>query len=431
MRGAPARTIGERGLRLLRLMLLAAASGALAGLASFVFLEALDLVTEIRIEHGWLLFLLPVAGVAVGAAYHHLGGASGRGNALLLEQIHEPTTWVPRRMAPLVFLGTIVSHLFGASVGREGTALQMSGSLTDAVSRALRLAPTDRRTLLVAALAGGFGSVFGVPFAGIVFAMEVQTVGRPRFEAVVPAAVAAFVGDAVVTVLGHEHAVRPQLALDLDAALLARIVALGAACALAATLFVGGTHLLKAWAARLVPHLPARAALGGVAVVALAGLFGRDYLGLSLPLVDDALTGSELAVWVPALKILFTAVSIGCGFPGGEVTPLFVIGATLGGSLAGPLGGDQTVLAAVGFVAVFAGAAGTPFACTVMAVELFGADALVVAVVGCVAAHVLSVHPGIYGRAPGGRRGLWPLPTLEPWVRSCVARRAQGSGSHD
>ncbi len=423
--------MGERSLRLLRLAVLAAVSGLLAGLASFVFLEALDLVTETRVEHGGLLFLLPVAGFVIGAAYHHLGGASGRGNALLLEQIHEPSAWVPRRMAPLVLLGTVASHLFGASVGREGTALQMSGSMTDAVSRALRLAPTDRRILLVAALAGGFGSVFGVPVAGIVFAMEVQTVGRPRFEAVVPAAVAAFTGDAVVNLLGHEHAVRPQLAFDLDAALLARIVALGAACALAATLFVGGTHLLKAWTARLVPYLPVRAALGGVAVVALAGLFGRDYLGLSLPLIDDALAGAELAVWVPALKLLFTAVSIGSGFPGGEVTPLFVIGATLGGSLAGPLGGDQTVLAAVGFVAVFAGAAGTPFACTVMAAELFGPDALVLALVGCVVAHVLSAHPGIYGRAPGGRRGVWPLPTLEPWVRSRVARPAQAPGSHD
>lgn len=401
MRGVPAGSIGERGWHLLRFVALGALAGGLAGIASFVFLEALELVTELRIEHGWLVFLLPVAGFAIGAVYHHLGGSSGRGNALLLEQIHDPTEWVPRRLAPLVFAGTVATHLFGGSVGREGTALQMSGSLSDVVARALRLSPQDRRLLLVAALGGGFGSVFGVPLAGTVFALEVQRLGRLRWDALAPALAASFVGDLVVDrLLGHDHAVRPELDLDLDAALLARVAVAGLAFALAATAFVELTHLLKDRTGAWVPYLPLREALGGLAVVGLALLFGRDYLGLSLPLIDEALAGADTTLWVPALKILFTAVSLGCGFPGGEVTPLFVVGATLGAALADPLGVDQVVLAAVGFVAVFGSAAATPIACTVMGVELFGPGALPVVAVGCVVAHLAGRHRTIYGPPP-------------------------------
>lgn len=176
---------GNVALELLRRAGLGAASGLLAGLACWAFLTVLDQATELRLQHGWLLGLLPLAGLAVGVSYHFLGGEAGRGNALLIEQIHEPTAWVPRRMAPLVAVGTVVSHLFGASVGREGTALQMSGSLTDLFARSLRLDHRDRRWLLIAALAGGFSATFGVPWAGAVFAVEVQSVrhrGRHRFR---------------------------------------------------------------------------------------------------------------------------------------------------------------------------------------------------------------------------------------------------------
>ena len=157
---------------LVRWIVLGALSGVLAGASSYVFLEGLDRVTKVRVAHPWLLWLLPVAGALIGVAYHYLGGRSSQGNALLIDQIHEPTEWVPRRMAPLVLAGTWVTHLFGGSAGREGTALQMSGSLTDAAARLLRLSTQDRRLLLVAALGGGFGAVFGVPLAGAVLAMR-------------------------------------------------------------------------------------------------------------------------------------------------------------------------------------------------------------------------------------------------------------------
>jgi H+/Cl- antiporter ClcA len=384
------------GLHLLRWIVLGAISGVLAGVSSWVFLRVLDEVTDTRVEEPWLLYLLPVAGLVVGVVYHRFGGRSAQGNSLLIDQIHEPTDWVPRRMAPLVLVGTWVTHLFGGSAGREGTALQMSGSLTDATSRLFRLPPEDRRILLAASLGGGFGAVFGVPLAGAVFAMEVQSVGRLRYEAIVPALTAALVGDLVVESLGYEHTLRPQIAIDLDARLALRVAVAGVAFGLAGAAFAWLTHRIKEAMARLIRFAPACPAIGGVAVVGLALLFGRDYLGLSLPLVDDALAGDSAGIWVFALKILFTAITLGAGFPGGEVTPLFVIGTTLGSALADPLGLDPVLLAAVGFVAVFAGAANVPLACTIMGVELFGAGPVVPLAIGCVVAYVCSGHQGIY-----------------------------------
>jgi H+/Cl- antiporter ClcA len=386
---------------LLLWVVLGSASGALAGLASAALLESLDRVTEWRLDEGWLVWLLPVAGGAIGFVYHRWGGRAGGGSALLLDEIHEPTAWVPRRMAPLVFVGTVVSHLFGASVGREGTALQMSGSLTDLFSRHvltryLRFEPADRRLLLIAAIAGGFGSVFGVPLAGAVFALEVQAVGRVRYEALVPALSASIVGSLVVRGLGVHHAVRPQFDPPVDGVLFLKIAAAGLVFGLVSTAFTSLTHLVRALAVRALPWPPARLAAGGLATIMLVALIGRDYLGLSLPLIDETLAGHDPAVMAFALKLLFTTIVLGCGFPGGEVTPLFVIGTLLGGTLAGPLHVDVALLGSVGFVAVFAGAANTPLACTIMGAELFGAGTVVAMAVGCVASYVFSSHRGIY-----------------------------------
>ena len=416
---AELREQGALAVHLLRWVVLGAASGALAGVSSYVFLEGLEWVTQRREEHGWLLYLLPVAGLVIGLAYHHLGGRSAEGNALLLDEIHEPTDWVPRRMAPLVLGGTWVTHLFGGSAGREGTALQMSGSLTDALARLVRMPPADRRLLLVAALGGGFGAVFGVPLAGAVFALEVQSIGRLRYEALVPALSASLVGDLVVHGLGHDHPLRPQLDVGIDGWVWARVAVAGLAFGLAGAAFVEMTHAIRRLVAARLAWPPLRPVVGGVGVIVLATVFGDDYLGLSLPLIDRALAGEPLGFGVFALKIVFTAVTLGCAFPGGEVTPLFVIGATLGAALAAPLGLPVPVLAAIGFVAVFAGAANTPLACTIMGVELFGGGAVVPLAIGCVVAYVFSSHRGIYPtQRIAGAKGPTAIPghpTLRTW----------------
>lgn len=407
------------GAHLVRWIMLGAVSGVLAGVSSFVFLEGLNRVIDFRLAHTWLLWLLPAAGLVIGLAYHYLGGKSGQGNALLIDQIHEPTEWVPKRMAPLVLFGTWATHLFGGSAGREGTALQMSGSLTDVVTRVLGLDDDDRRLLLIAALAGGFGAVFGVPLAGAVFALEVQSIGRIRYEALVPALTASLVGDLVMSGLGYEHHAREQFDVTLNAALVGKVAVAGLVFGLAGAAFAELTHAIKRMMASRVGWPPLRPVLGGVAVIGLAGLFGQDYLGLSLPLIDRALAGDQLGFAVFALKIVVTAVTLGCAFPGGEVTPLFVIGATLGAALAAPLHLPVALLAAVGFVAVFAGAANVPLACTIMGVELFGAGAMMPIAVACVISYVFSSHRGIYPtqriHSSKGPTTIDGRPTLHAW----------------
>ncbi len=383
-------------------LLLAGAAGLLAGVSSFVFLEVLDRVTRTRLRHPDLVLLLPVAGLALGLAATRAGRAT-EGNALVMAELRRPTARLPWRMAPFALVGAWTTHLVGGSAGREGIALQMSASLADQLPRVpvvRPLDPAERRTLLAAALAGGFGAVFGVPFAGTVFALEVQPRARLRWPSLLPAAVAAFVGDAVVRGLGHEHPHRPALHPGLGLRLLCLAALAGLLFGLAGSAFVRATLAVRHVVGRLVPRAPLRPAVGGLAVLGLGALAGRDYFGLSLPLLERALAGEHLAVSVFALKLVLTAVTIGSGFPGGEVTPLFVMGTTLGATLATPFGLDAPLLAALGFAAVFAAAARTPFAGAVLTVELFGGGLAVLAVVVCgaaaIAAWALGGH-GIYG----------------------------------
>ncbi len=392
------RSRGDVVLGLLRWVALGMLVGVLGGAASAVFLESLHWATATFHRDGWLLWLLPLAGLSIGLAYHYGGGRSVEGNNLILDEIHAPTDWVPRRMAPMVLIGTIVTHLFGGSAGREGTAIQMSGSLTDAASRVLHLHGADRRIMLVTAIAGGFGSVFGVPLAGAVFALEVQAVGRLRYEALVPCLAASVTGDLVVRGLGVHHTVTPHLGqIDLSVGLLAKVALAGVCFGVVSTAFSVGIERVKDLFARTVGWAPARPLIGGVMVVVLTSLVGnRLYNGLSEGLIEASLFSGHVPTWAFALKLVFTAVTLGSGFVGGEVTPLFVIGATLGATLAAPLGVSPALLAALGFVAVFAGASNTPLACTIMGVEMFGAGAVPYFAVACVISYVFSAHHGIY-----------------------------------
>jgi H+/Cl- antiporter ClcA len=379
---------------------LGALVGVLAGLSSYAFLESLKWATDLRLDHPWLPWTLPAIGFIVALLYHHVGGRSVAGNDLLLEEIHQPQAWVPRRMAPLIYLATVAGHVGGASIGREGTALQMAGGLTDAAARLARTDGETRRVLLISALAGGFGAVFGVPLAGCVFALEVQAVGRLRYDALIPCLAAAIVGDRIVVGLGYHHDMHATVfgPIDLTAGLVAKLVVAGVCFGMVATAFARAVHAVEHASARLVGWPPLRAALGGVAVLALMEISGtRAYLGLSTGVANAALLGGAgVATAAFAWKLVFTATSLGTGFRGGEVTPLFVIGATLGATLGTALHGDVALFAAVGFVAVFGAAANTPLACAVMGIELFGSAIAVPVAIACVIAYACSSHEGIY-----------------------------------
>lgn len=427
--------------------------GILAGLAAAVFLILLAWATTTREENLWLLAALPVAGFAVGATYHYVGGRSAEGNNLIIDSVHgltrevrpeDPARGVPLRMAPLVLVGTVVTHLFGGSAGREGTGIQMSSSLADTFARVARLSAQDRRVVLIASISGGFGAVFGVPMAGTVFGLEVLAVGRIRYEALVPGLTAAVVGDrvahAIFDLTALPHAPTPRVVLDaypVEPLLLGKVALAGLAFGLASILFSEMAYGFKRMYRIAIPWAPARPIVGGIIVVGLTALVGTtDYLGLSLPLIERSYLG-EVVAWAFFLKILFTTLTLGAGFQGGEVTPLFVVGATLGAALAGPLDVPPELLAAIGLVAVFAGATNTPLACTVMGVELFGSGAFVYLAVGCVVSYVFSSHRGIYETqrvdTPKGEDAIeheTPLRRIiqarRPWLPHRQLRREQG-----
>ena len=392
-------------------LLLAVPVGLLAGSASALFLWALDRVTETRRQHPGLLWLLPIGGFAVGWLFHKFGRDTERGTDLIFEQIHTPGGGVPARLAPLVLIGTLVTHLCGGSAGREGTALQMGGSLASAVGRLCRFSQENMRVLLMAGVAAGFGSVFGTPLAGAVFALEVLVIGRVHYDALIPVLVASIVGDLTCSAWGIDHANyhigsgnRTALHTALDPALMAKVVAAALVFGLVSRCFAKITHALQAAFQRLVPYAPLRPGLGGVLVIALVYIAGtRDYLGIGTSSPDPAavtlLSAFHLGgatTWSWAWKTLFTAVTLASGFKGGEVTPLFFIGATLGNVLAGLLGAPVDLFAGLGFIAIFAGATNTPLACTLLGIELFGGHYAVYFAVACFIAYSLSGHSGIY-----------------------------------
>lgn len=383
---------------LLKWTLLGSLVGFLAGTASAVFLITLAWVTNFRMEHQALIFLLPLAGLIVGWAYYRFAGTASQGNNLVIEEVNLNQAIIPFRMAPLVLFGTLITHLFGGSAGREGTAIQMSASLADSVRRALNLSQEDRRLILMAGISGGFGSVFGTPVAGFVFGMEVQSVGRIRYEGMIPCLVAAYVGDLTTRMWGAAHTHYPHIAnLDIEPFLLVKVVIAGIAFGLTSILFVELTHRIKQVQSRFVSYPPLRSFIGGVVIVALVLILGTtDYLGLGVPLILSSVNGEGVVTFAFLLKLVFTAITLGSGFLGGEVTPLFVIGATLGYTLGGLLGVDPAWMAAVGFVAVFAGASNTPLACALMGIELFGGGSALYFILACVIAYLASGHRGIY-----------------------------------
>ncbi|RMB24870.1 H+/Cl- antiporter ClcA [Sphingomonas sp. PP-F2F-G114-C0414] len=409
---------------------------ALVGTLCAAFLWSLDAVTRLRFASPWLLYLLPAGGFVVGLLYHLTGRSVEGGNNLIVEQIHEPGGGVPLRMAPLIFLGTVVTHLFGGSAGREGTAVQLGGSLASGVGRALKLDADGTRILLMGGIAAGFGAVFGTPIAGAVFALEVLAIGRVEYRALVPCLVAALVGGWTCLAWGIHHGVyRIATLMPVDALLVAKAGIAGVAFGLVGLVFAETNHALGGWLRRVVPYGPLRPVLGGIAVIALVHLFGtRDYLGLgTLAATPDGLTlasffGPETHPWSWALKLLFTVVTLSAGFKGGEVTPLFFIGAALGNALAPVFGVPTDVFAAIGFVALFAGAANTPLACTFMGIELFGAAYAVPIAVACFVAYLCSGHNGIYlsqrvavPKVPA--TGLTPNATLREARAHRAARR--------
>ncbi len=388
----------ERAIALVQWIVGGVVIGGVCGSASALFLVLLDRATGVRVDHPWLVFTLPVAGLAIGWLYERHGMAVLAGNNLVIDTLHEDRAAIPVRMAPMVLVGTVLTHLFGGSAGREGTAVQMGASLTDALVHRFTLSPAMRRQLLLAGIAAGFGSVFGTPVAGVIFAIELVVVGRFEPMAIVPALIASFSGDLTTRAWGIVHTPYPVVEhLELTPRLVGVWVLFAAAVAVTSVAFIELTHGLKKLSEARLRRLPVRMFVGGLVVVGLWQLVGTsDYLGLGVPTIVRAFSDPDLPSYAFALKLAFTAVTLGAGFLGGEVTPLFFIGAALGSVFARAFGIPIELGAGVGLAAVFAAASNTPLALSVMAAELLGVQVLPHVVIVCAVAFALTGRRSIY-----------------------------------
>lgn len=389
----------------------AAAIGSMVAL----FLWLLNNAIHYRFSHPWLLYLLPPAGVVIHFIYQSVGKSSEKGNNLIIEEIHEPGGGVPAQMAPIILITTLITHLFGGSAGREGTAVQIGGSIAGMFGRWFKLNPADMRMMLTAGIAAGFGAVFGTPLTGAVFAMEVLTIGRIEYTAALPALAAGIIGDFTVSAWQVHHTAYhidvlvkvPYFLSDylpFDLMLIAKTLLASVFFGLASYLFTAATHNVKTACLKVFQRKWLIPFFGGVAIIALTYALGKpDYLSLGVDAqypgavtIPSAFRSGGAETWSWLWKIIYTAVTLGTGFKGGEVTPLFYIGAALGNTLAGLLHGPVSLFAAMGFIAVFAGATNTPLACTIMGVELFGGEHILLFAAACFTAYFFSGHTGIY-----------------------------------
>jgi H+/Cl- antiporter ClcA len=396
-----------------------------SGLAGAAFIQSLAWVTHLHQDHPWLIAFLPVAGIAIVWITTRYAGTSARGTNLLINAVHNDSIQIPFRLAPWIFGTTLLTHLTGGSAGREGTAIQLGGGIAAGIARSLQLAPHRTRIILLTGMAAGFGAVFGTPCAAALFAIECPRPTKPDWRPLPLCLASAWLAHGICSLSGGHHTVfnlslpdhpSPTLGPFPLSWLLASAIA-GIGFGLVARLFI----LAGQFAARSFTRIPSpwlRPCIGAFLVICLSQLLGtRAYLGLGVHPVDPgnpsiltALAPSSPASIGPIdwlWKLLFTVITLGSGFKGGEVTPLFFMGACAGHVMAPWLGVPFPLLAAVGMAAVFSGASHARLACTVMAVELFGATILPYAGLACFIAPWLVGKTGIY---EAQQRGDVPIP---------------------
>ena len=385
------------GRTFLKWLLIGSLIGIFIGRVIAAFLKSFEWATDYRVDHGWVLFLLPFGGALVSFLYYKFGRNSVKGNNLIIENINEYCGDIPLRMVPLVFFGTVVTHFFGGSAGREGTGVQIGASIAEAIGKLLKLNKEDSKIMLMAGVSGGFSAIFGTPLAGTIFGLEVSVLGKMSYEALIPSFFASIVGNEVVKRLGVHHSHYEVFGVpELSALVLLKIIIASICFGLASKLFSQLTHKLKEVFSNKFKNTALKSFVGGCIVISLVYLVGsRKYLGLSLPLLSDAFK-EHVAPLDFLGKLIFTSVTLGSGYQGGEVTPLFVIGSTLGYALSGILNLSPSFLAALGLVGVFAGATNTPIASFILGLEMFGSAGAPYLFMACAISYIFSGYTGIY-----------------------------------
>ena len=375
--------------------------GGIVGSATAAFLHSLDDVTLFRIDHIWIVNFLPIAGLMIGLIYYYCGGAANKGNNLLLEthqslENGEAKNVVPLKMAPLVFFSTLLTHVVGGSAGREGTAVQMGGAIADQFTNVFKLNAVDRKTLLIIGISSGFAAVFGTPIAGAVFALEVLSIKTIKNNQIFASFIVALIAHYTCLAWQVKHTIYsiPSIPAISVTTLTFAIVA-GTIFGLTAFAFTSTGKLFENIFNK-IKFAPLRPFIGGIIIALFIVVFNTTkYIGLGIPSIQDAFVNNA-GQYDFAIKLILTSFTLSAGFKGGEVTPLFFIGATLGNILIWFIPLPMALLAGMGFVAVFSGASNCVIASIVLGIELFGIKAGVYVGLASVAAYFTSGPNGIY-----------------------------------
>ena len=370
--------------------------GAVVGVVGGVFHEAVNLATETREAHDWLIYLLPLAGVVILGLYQLCGLPRDPGTNYVLVAVRENDP-IRLRMAPLIIISTILTHLFGGSSGREGAALQMGSSISDRLGRFMGLDDKDERIIMMCGMAAGFSALFGTPLAAAVFAMEVCSVGVMYYAAIFPCMLSSLLATLVAQQLGcHPTAFSLTEIPALSYTMVPRVLALGMLCAAVAILVCTVFGVTHRFFARYVKMPYVRIALGGLLVVLLTLLFGKhDYNGAGMDVIERALAG-EARPEAFLLKMILTAITLGSGFKGGEIVPSFFIGATFGCFYGAFLGIPAGFAGAMGMTAVFCGVTNCPLTSILLSYELFGGAGLPLFALAIAVSYMLSGYRGLY-----------------------------------
>ena len=370
--------------------------GCMGGVVGAVFHHTLHFVTHVRAENPWLIFLLPLAGLATVAVYHLPQLKKNRGTNEIIDAVLEGKHVSPM-VAPAIFLSTAITHLFGGSAGREGAALQIGGSMASVLSKGLKLQGHERRVIIMAGMSAVFAGLFGTPLTAMLFCMEFETVGTLFSPALLPCFLAAYTATRISGLLGvHAETYLLETAVQLDLAALGRFAVLAVLIALLGIAMCWLFHNAEHFAKHHLPNPWIRIALGGAVVMGMTLLAGdHRFNGAGMDMALAAVAGQT--DWSSFLvKMLFTAVTLAAGFKGGEIVPTFCIGATFGCLLGGFLGLEAGTAAAVGLVGLFCCVTNSPLASIVLSIEMFGGANLYLFSFVCVICFVLSGNSGLY-----------------------------------
>jgi len=364
-----------------------------------LFLYGLEWAFQTRNTTPLLIWLLPIGGLLVGLLYYKWGKEVEGGNNLIIQEIISPTKPISFLMAPFVLFGTVVTHLFGGSAGREGTAVQIGASLSNQLSKIFKLNKTDREIVLKAGVAAGFSAVFGTPLAGTIFSLEVAKIGKANYQSITASLFSAILSYLVTNLWGVHHTHYSIKTIgDLNFENFLWAILAGVIFGLGGIAFSLSTKY-SSKAFKKIKFAPFRPALGGILFAMI--VFGIGYQetepfhGLGINHILKSFT-ADVGNLDFLIKILLTALILGSGFKGGEVTPLFFTGATLGNTLSKFIPLERDLLAGMGFVAVFSAAANTPFTTIIMGIELFGSENIYFISIACIVAYIVSGKTGIY-----------------------------------